>query len=170
METIIKIFAFIGAVVIIVYLIYRAWNYFQYVTEQNRLNMMRPPLTYMQESGIKCPDYWVYQGVDGSNNYRCKNTYNLSVASNSTLDYCKDINCYDTTSNEIVFSALQDGKDWSTMTDDEKKQFLNDKGSASASRCDWIKCCGQSMGATVNSDAVWLGVTDLCNAPAPSLS
>ena len=150
MEAIVKIFAFIGFVVLLVFLTFRLWDYYQWKSTNDANSKIRPPLDYMNNVGIKCPDYWTYTGLDSNGNYTCVNTFDLTVKDNNT--------CYsDPTNKTMVFKALQDGQDWSTMSDDDRIDFVkNQKASGNFTnnntRCGWTNSCG----------AVWLGVQDKC--------
>ncbi len=74
---IINILAVIGLIVIISYLIYYLYQYLQQRTNLKIASEINPPGDYMQNTGIKCPDYWVNTGVDANGNYICKNSFNI---------------------------------------------------------------------------------------------
>lgn len=140
-----KILGYFAIIVIFVYLVQRVWAYFIWRDQQIKNSEMRPPLDYMQKIGIKCPDYWTYVGDDSDGNYRCVNTFGLNVKDTSK--------CY-TTDKEYVFKALQRGKDWATMTDKQRNDFVKKETlSSGKTRCDWLNECG----------GVWLGVKERCN-------
>jgi len=153
MDAIIRIFAFVGIITIIVYLIFKLWAYYTAIAERRRKAAIRPPLDYMNNIGIKCPDYWVYAGTDGSGNYKCVNKFNLDVANAGKC-------CTNTTDNTAVFKALGSDKNWETMTDDEKTSFLNEELPGVGSRCNWISNC----------KGVWLGVQNICSKPSDSIT
>ena len=150
MQAIVKIFAAIGFVVILFYLSTRLWEYFKSSGEATDKAKIRPPLDYMNDIGIKCPDYWTYVGNDSNGNYQCVNTFNLHVK--------KPTECYsDITNQMMVFKALQDGQNWSDMSDDDRKNFVKTQNASgtilnNTNRCDWTNKCG----------AIWLGVSDKC--------
>ncbi len=151
MQAIIKIFAFIGFLTILIYLIFRLWDYFKSRQEKADKAKIRPPLDYMNDVGVKCPDYWTYVGNDKNGNYKCVNTFDLHVKEPSK--------CYTDINNKMMmFGALQSGQDWTTMTDDERKSFVQNQMSVgdnipnNVSRCSWTNTCG----------SVWLGVQDKC--------
>ncbi len=147
MEAIIKIFAFLGFVVLLYYLILRIWDYYKKSGEKSRKSQIRPPLEYMNEIGIKCPDYWTYNGKDSSGNYQCLNSFDLQLKNN------ENDQCYSNSSQKMmIFKALQEGKDWNTMSEDEQKSFVKNEKANNKSRCEWASQCG----------AVWLGVNDKC--------
>jgi hypothetical protein len=116
----------------------------------------------MQKSGIQCPDYWVNTGVDGNNNYICKNSFNIPV--NKTNNLCK--------STEMNFTPIKDGYTWeygnpngiTSLTDLDKYNFVKKSvAPASLSRCDWVNNCGPST----NVQGIWSGVNEICNNSAP---
>jgi len=131
---------------------------------------MNPPASYMQNSGIKCPDYWVNTGIDPKGNYKCKNSFNIPSNQPETGTYigkCK--------TDELVFPPIQSGYTWeyndpndlTSYTDQEKYDFLNKKidgDTYAISRCDWINNCGPSA----NIQGIWTGVNEICNNPPTS--
>ncbi len=155
MDAIIRILALVGMVTIIIYLIFKLWAYYTAVSERRRKAAIRPPLDYMNNIGIKCPDYWVYAGTDANGNYKCVNKFNLDVA-----DTAK---CYTGNNAEktFIFKALGSDKNWETMTEDEKTSFVtNEAPSGGSSRCKWISDC----------KGVWLGVQNICSKPSDSIT
>ena len=82
-SVVINIFAVIGLVVILIYIIYYLWNNLQQKNFKMIESRINPPSEYMQQSGVKCPDYWVNTGVDANGNYICKNSYNVNVSKSS---------------------------------------------------------------------------------------
>ena len=166
--TIINILAIIGLIILISYLISYLYNYFKQRTA-NKLNaQVNPPLTYMQQTGLRCPDYWVNAGVDPNGNYICKNSFNLDIKKNPSNE-CKNVNCYSKPEDKTIsFNPLPSGYTWelgnpsglTSYTQTERYDFVNQTtNGAETSRCDWIKCCGPSH----NTDAVWQGVEKTCN-------
>ncbi len=152
MDALIKIMAFVGFVVIIIYLIYRFWNYFIYINNKRRNNLIRPPVEYMNNIGIKCPDYWTYKGNDSNGNYICENTFSITPTGGDS--------CYTDSSNKItVFGSLNDGQNWQDMSDDDRKNFIKTSkatgvttNSKNENRCAF----------TQNCQSVWLGVKNQC--------
>ncbi len=151
MQAIVKIFAFIGFVTILVYLTFRLWDYFKSQSDKADKAKIRPPLDYMNDVGIKCPDYWTYVGNDKNGNYQCVNTFQLHVKDPSK--------CYSDISNKMmIFKALQEGQNWSDMSDDDRTNFVKTQIASgdnilnNTNRCDWTHKCG----------TVWLGVGDKC--------
>ncbi len=153
MDAIIRILALVGMVTIIIYLIFKLWAYYTAVSERRRKAAIRPPLDYMNNIGIKCPDYWVYTGKDANGNYKCVNKFNLDVADTGK---CYTGSLEDKTS---VFKALGSDKNWETMTDDERTSFVNEEVSGVGSRCNWVSNC----------KGVWLGVQNICNKPSSAI-
>ena len=169
MTIVINILAVVGFIILLSYLISYIYYYFKHRSEQVKMSEVNPPNQYMQQTGIKCPDYWVNTGVDANGNYICKNMFNLNVHNTTppTDGICKDIKCYHSDSDKTVkFSGLGSKKTWESnnpngMTsydDKEKYSFVNDAGSGTSSRCDWINCCG----AETNTKGVWQGVQSTC--------
>jgi hypothetical protein len=166
-SVIINILALIGLVVIIGYLIYYFYQYLQNKTNQVIANNMNPPGPYMQNSGIKCPDYWVNTGVDANGNYICKNSFNINTINPTTGSMAGKCS-----SDQLVFSPTQKGYTWeynnpnglTSLTKQEQYNFLNANGTAPISRCQWINSCGPST----NVQGIWSGVNEICNSPPPS--
>jgi hypothetical protein len=134
---------------------------------QKKINDINPPGSYMQNTGIKCPDYWVNTGVNTKGDYICKNSFNIET--NSKLNpKCN--------SNELIFAQVVDGMTWemnnpngyTSMTPADKHDFVKNyiaEGSENyMSRCDWIDQCGPSS----SIQGVWSGVSDICNSPKPN--
>jgi len=164
---IINILVVIGLIVIISYLIYYLYQYLQQRTNLKIASEINPPGDYMQNTGIKCPDYWVNTGVDANGNYICKNSFNIDSnqpASGSAMGKCNA-----TTMN---FPPIQTGYTWeynnpnglTSYSDQEKYDFLNNAGSMPLSRCQWINNCGPSP----NVQGIWSGVNEVCNTPPVS--
>lgn len=98
-----------------------------------------PPLEYMREIGSKCPDYWVYKGVDRAKaGYSiCENVFNIPTQASKT-------DCYDDSAARIKSfknaAMTADGK----MDPEAEKQ-----------RCRFVNQCGP----TPEMKASWLGIS-----------
>jgi hypothetical protein len=182
---IINILAIVGLVILISYLISYIYYYFKSKKDQSLMMQVNPPNQYMQESGIKCPDYWVNTGVDENGNYICKNMFNLNVLNKTTptSGKCLDVKCYQdgTGAEKIVnFSPIDSKSTWepnnpngkTSLTSKEKYDFVNSLGEsgkeATVSRCDWIKCCGsgnkdESDNVQWNAKGIWQGINSTCS-------
>jgi hypothetical protein len=168
---VINIFALIGIVVLTSYIVYYLWKKNKQSKTDKMIAEKSPPGMYMQQNGIKCPDYFVYVGKDDEGNYRCKNSYGLEVSPSSTITGCENVKCLTNPGDgEISFASMDDDKTWdyydtdtqTSYTDDERKEFVGKNAGDGPSRCDWVKCClGDDLG-DVQSNAVWLGVQDYC--------
>lgn len=168
-EIIINILAIIGLIILISYLISYLYNYFKQRAANTLNAQTNPPLVYMQQTGLRCPDYWVNTGVDSNGNYICKNSYNLDVKKNSSSE-CSNVSCYSNDSDKTTnFIPLPSGYTWelgnpsglTSYTNTERYDFVNKTGTgASNSRCDWIKCCGPNN----DNDAIWQGISKTCNS------
>lgn len=165
MSVVVNILASIGLIVIIAYIVYYLYNYIQNIQTQQNVAQMNPPGSYMQNSGIQCPDYWVNTGIDNNGNYVCENTFNIQTNSNSQCN-----------PNKMVFSPVTNGYTWDygnpnglkSLTDQDKYTF-SEKITAtgvqgSISRCNWINSCGPST--TVQG--IWSGINEICNSPPPT--
>ena len=161
---IINILAVIGFLVVVSWLAYYSYGVVRKRVEYVKVSNTNPPESYMQNSGIKCPDYWVNTGVDKDGNYICKNSFNIDTV-NPTGGKCN--------SSEMVFSPIQSGYTWESfnpnglisLTDKEKYDFLN--GSVvegSTTRCSWINTCGPAT----STQGIWTGVNEICNSPPPA--
>jgi len=169
LDFLIKFLAVIGFLIILSYLISYLHSYYQSRIASQANKKINPPPSYMQNNGVKCPDYFVNTATLG-NNYVCSNRdFNLNVRKNS------NIKCYSNNEQKIVeFPKIPDGKTWefgnpdglSTMTHEERYNFVNEKNQDGTSRCDWIKGCG----ASENVNGVWQGIQRVCNSPDPSKS
>ena len=167
MSAVINILAILGFIILLSYLISYIYYYFLQKTNQTIQEQVNPPSSYMQTTGIKCPDYWVNTGVDDDGNYICKNMFNLGVEKKTTTS-CSSVACNDTNDNKIIkFSKVDPKQTWmpnnpdgkTSMSDKEKYDFVNTKGIGQVSRCDWIKCCG----AKDSTKGVWQGVESTCS-------
>lgn len=162
MSVIVNILALIGLIVIISYIVYYLYKYFTKIQIQQTQSQINPPGSYMQNTGLMCPDYWVNVGVDSNNNFICKNKYNIAVNNNSSCN-----------PNEMSFTSVPSGYTWefgnpnnlTTMSDLEQYNFLNKSSvNGSISRCEWINKCGPNN----TTQGVWQGVNEICNSPPPS--
>ena len=170
---IINILAIVGLVILISYLISYIYYYFKSKNEQTIMAQVNPPSQYMQQTGIKCPDYWVNTGVDDNGNYICKNMFNLNIHNQvtPTSGSCLGIKCYEdgngNGNKEVKFSSVNNKSTWepnnpngkTSYTDKEKYDFVSNKGTGTTSRCDWIKCCGSNS----NTKGVWQGAQNTCS-------
>ena len=153
MDALIKVMAFIGFVVIIIYLIYRFWNYFIFINNKRKNASIRPPLEYMNNIGIKCPDYWTYKGISANGNYICENTFDLPFKNNNK-------ECYTDSNSKITeFGALSDSQNWQDMSEDDRKNFIKTSKASTVTtttsnenRCAFTQYC----------QSVWLGVQNQC--------
>jgi hypothetical protein len=168
MSVVINILAAIGLIVIISYIVYYLFTYFQNAKFQKTISQINPPPSYMQNVGINCPDYWINMGPDSNGNIQCKNSFNIPVSSSTTCP------------STMVFPSIPSGQSWdygnpnglTSMSDNDKYKFLNTLAtgpnssaiSNSLSRCSWINQCGPSN--TVQG--VWQGVNEICNSPPSS--
>ena len=164
MSVIINILAFIGMVVIISYLIYYLYVYIKNRAAKQIAASIYPPGEYMQNTGVKCPDYWVNTGIDaGTGNYICNNSFNVPLQQNANAS-CK--------SDTIMFSPVTSGSTWeygnpnnlTSYSDIDKYNFLTTPGTAPLSRCDWVNKCGSAA----NIQGTWSGINEICNQPAPT--
>ena len=102
-DFVIKFFAFIGIIILVVYLI----NYIVSLYKQRAANTanqrINPPPSYMQNSGIKCPDYFSNIGIDNES-YNCSNRdFNINVNSPDT--------CYNNVTEKTMrFPKIPSGK------------------------------------------------------------
>lgn len=162
---VITIFAVIGLIVIISYLIYYLWVYIKHRKTQKIISEINPPGSYMQNSGIKCPDYWVNTGIDANGNYLCKNSFNVQSTKTNTGTYAGKCN-----SDQMSFTSVAKGNTWeynnpdglTSYSDTDKYNFVNNSAvDGSLSRCQWINNCGPSS----NIQGIWSGVNEICNSP-----
>ena len=178
---VINILAIVGFVILISYLISYIYYYFKSRNDQKLMLQVNPPSQYMQQSGIKCPDYWVNTGVDDKGNYICKNMFNLNVNTSTDITKmgesasCANVKCFNNNTDRIVkFSSMDNTSTWepnnpngkTSLSDKEKYTFVNNKytdttnsSNNTTSRCDWIKCCG----STNSTKGVWQGIQSTCS-------
>jgi hypothetical protein len=165
---VVTILAAIGLIVIIAYLVYYLWLYMKHRSTQKIIADINPPGSYMQNSGIKCPDYWVNTGVDANGNYICKNSFNIQTHNPKTGTYAGKCS-----SDQMLFTPVASGNTWeygnpnglTSLSDKDKYNFATTSAvSGSLSRCQWINNCGPSS----NIQGIWSGVNEICNSPPPS--
>lgn len=157
---IVNFLAIIGVIIIISYIISYIYSYFKQKAIQNYIKKINPPLDYMQNSGIKCPDYLSNNNTK-NNKYFCSNR-NFNIQINN------DPKCLNE-NNVVKFPIIPDGKTWEmgnpdgkvTMTANEKYNFLKENEKGFYSRCEWIKNCGPAK----NVKGVWQGIEKICNSP-----
>lgn len=164
---IVNILAAIALIIIISYIIYYIYGYWKNKEKQQIASIMNPPGPYMQNSGIKCPDYWVNTGVDPSGNYICKNSFNIPTVQPTrgfAINKCNQ--------DSLKFQPITPNKTWeindpnglTSYTDIEKYNFLQIPATPSElSRCQWINNCGPAS----NTQGIWSGVNEICNNPPP---
>lgn len=162
-SVLINILAIIGLIIIITYAIRYLYLYVRKKESQKIANNANPPGAYMQNSGIKCPDYWVNTGYDSSGNYICKNSFNIPINENG-------ISSGKCNTKEMAFPPVESGYTWeygnpnglTTYSDKDKYDFLSEKAATgSVTRCQWINSCGPNP----NVQGIWSGVNDICNHP-----
>ena len=162
---VINFFAVIGLLILISYLISYIVNYFKEQRLKDANNKVMPPPAYMQASGIRCPDYLSNTGAN-KETYTCSNKdFNINVSEPNT--------CYSDVQNKSVqFPLIPEGKTWefgnpgglTSMTQQEKWDFVRSNVQGNISRCDWIDKCGPANGV----NAVWQGVKRWCDMTDPS--
>jgi hypothetical protein len=160
-QIVVNILAAVGLLVIIGYLGYLLYKYVKDRQGQVAVQSVNPPGDYMQNTGIKCPDYWVNTGINSSNNnYVCKNSFNVQTNSSDGCD-----------PDQMEFSPIKSGKTWeygnpnglTSYDDPERYQFVNKSGGSGMSRCDWINKCGP----TPDVQGTWTGIDAVCNRGEP---
>lgn len=103
-----------------------------------------PPEGYMKTVGSKCPDYWVYEGVDPKdpNKIICRNAYNIPIQDKTaTSEICADSPDY----NKKTFTDI---KEWPPKTSEESVK----------ERCAWISQCGPAP----KIKGSWIGMHYFC--------
>ena len=103
---IVNFLAIIGVIIIITYIISYIYTYFKQKALQEYLKKINPPLDYMQNSGIKCPDY-LSNNTTKNNKYFCTNR-NFNIQINN------DPKCLNN-NNIVEFPEIPDGKTWETF-------------------------------------------------------
>lgn len=168
MSLIINILAAIGLFILIVYAIYYLKELINKKINGMKAMAQNPPSSYMQSSGIKCPDYWVNTGIDKNGNFICKNSFNIQTSNPTTGQYKGKCN-----PEAMTFTPIQPGYTWeggnpnglTSYTNDQKYTFLDtSSGTNAMTRCAWINNCGP----TPNVQGIWQGVNELCNNPPTS--
>lgn len=162
-QIVVNILAAVGLLVIIGYLVYLLYNYVKDQQSKVIIKAVNPPGDYMQNTGIKCPDYWVNTGVDSNNNYVCKNSFNIQTQS-TTSPKCK--------TDVMTFPPVKNGYTWeygnpnglTSYSDLDRYNFVHGQlGTSGLSRCDWINQCGP----TTDVQGTWSGVDQVCNGGMP---
>lgn len=124
LNIIIYILAVIGAVTIIFLIIQLGLNFSSSATTADGTidnDSTNPPLTYMNEGGRNCPDYWInISNNNGKNN--CRNTYKIPNV-NGEVQYSES------------FPLIEDSE-WMTS---EKADLSGVK-----SRCNWLNGNGNA--------------------------
>jgi hypothetical protein len=158
---VVNILAGLAILIIIFYIIKYLWDLYKHRKNKKINSQINPPGSYMQNSGIKCPDYWVNTGIDSNGNYTCKNSFNIQT-NNPTNGSCAN-KC---NSDQATFSSIPNGFTWefnnpnglTSYNNNDKIKFVKNNGRAPISRCDWVNCCGPASGV----NGVWSGVNDYC--------
>ena len=122
---IVNILAVIGLIIIISYIIYYIYNYIQNKNQKAFVEKINPPPSYMQNTGLKCPDYWVYLGTTPDGKYVCQNKFNIPVVPKNNYSCAQN--------NQVSFNVVEAKRTWEfgnpndlkTYTDKEKSAFLN---------------------------------------------
>lgn len=161
-QIVVNILAAVGLLVIVGYLGYLLYNYIKSQQSKVVIKAVNPPGDYMQNTGIKCPDYWVNTGVDSNNNYICKNSFNIQTQNTSSPNCKTDV---------MSFSPVKSGYTWeygdpnglTSYSDNDRYTFVQTQGKSAMSRCDWINQCGP----TTDIQGTWSGVDKICNGGAP---
>ena len=165
MSVVINILAIFGLIIIISILIHYLFKYINNKKKKSIASSLNPPGEYMQNSGIKCPDYWVNIGIDSNGNYICKNSYNIQTNNPTTGPFAGKCD-----SNQMTFSAIEPGHTWqygnpnglTSYGDQDKFDFVStNTNNGTMKRCDWINNCGPNT----NTQGIWSGVNELCNNP-----
>jgi len=163
-SVIINILAIIALVIIITYAVRYLYIFIRKRASDRIARDINPPGSYMQNSGIKCPDYWVNTGFDSSGNYLCKNSFNIATNNPTTGIAAGKCN-----SSEMIFPPVTTGYTWdygnpnglTSYSNEDKYDFLNTSSNNSLSRCQWINYCGPNP----NVQGIWSGVNEICNQP-----
>jgi hypothetical protein len=165
MSVVVNIFAIFGLIIIIAILIHYLYKYINNKKKAAISASINPPGEYMQNTGIKCPDYWVNIGIDSNGNYICKNSYNIQTNNPKTGPFANKCD-----STQTIFSPIKSGYTWdygnpnglTSYGDSDKFDFLStSSNNGSMTRCDWINNCGPSP----NTQGIWSGVNEICNNP-----
>jgi hypothetical protein len=154
MSIIVNILATLGLIGILVVVIYYIWKYIDKMNKNAAIAKERPTPTYMEQVGLKCPDYWVYKDNDANGNYICEDSNKLMVQ----YDKNKDAKCVNSTTNQVVFSKFDSKTPWAEMNDEERIKFTASKVGSGYSRAEWIKKCGPNVGRGVSTRAIWSGL------------
>ncbi len=156
MSAVLNVLAIIGLVAILVVVIYYIWNYISKMNKDASIAKERPTPTYMEQTGLKCPDYWMLSGLDGNGNYICEDKKELMKQYGKNSASAK---CYsDVSGKKMVFSKFDNKTHWVDMSDEDKIKFAATKVNTNYSRSEWIKNCGPNVGNGVSTRAVWSGL------------
>ena len=179
MSVVVNILAAIGLIVIVSYLSVYLYNFMKNKQTQKTASQISPPGDYMQNSGIKCPDYWVNQGIDSNGNYICKNSFNIQTNNPTTGTYAgkcdPQIMTFTPIGSGLPTAPAGTSYTWeygnptgyTTLTDEQKYNYLQtSSATGSISRCAWINNCGPSS----KTQGIWSGVNEICNSPPPPAS
>jgi hypothetical protein len=161
-SVIINILAIVALVIIITYAARYLYLYVRKKESEKIAKSINPPGSYMQNSGIKCPDYWVNTGFDSSGNYICKNSFN--IPSNNPTTGIATGKC---NFKEMVFPPVENNYTWeygnpnglTSYSDEDKYNLLNKAVPGSISRCNWVNYCG----ANPSIQGIWSGVNEICH-------
>ena len=153
--------AILGFIILISYTISYLIEYYKQVVANAANKKINPPYAYMQNNGIKCPDY-LSNSSTSKDSYTCSNR-DFKINTNS---------CLSDSDQTVDFPIIPAGKTWelgnpgglTSLTDKERYDFVRSNTTNNKSRCDWIKDCGINTGV----DAVWQGVNKICNSVDPS--
>lgn len=165
MSVVVNILAVVGLIIIIAVLIHYLFKYINRKKKQAIAAAMNPPGDYMQNTGIKCPDYWVNVGIDSDGNYICKNSFNIQTNNPNTGPFAGKCN-----PNQMTFSPIEKDHTWeygnptglTSYGDLHKYNFVTkNTNKGTMTRCDWINNCGPNP----NTQGIWSGVNELCNNP-----
>lgn len=130
------IFGTIGVMALLYIIIVAVTNAIYNRRKKKLISSMSPPMDYMQQVGLNCPDYWI-RTSNANGKVTCQNTYNLKQKNNS----CPSVQTF----KEIDASA------WKPDPDDGSNPNIDLPGVKE--RCDWLRKCG----------GTWQGLKDICN-------
>lgn len=155
MSALLNVFAIIGLVGVLIVIIYFIWKYLKTMTKNAMIAKERPSPAYMEQVGLKCPDYWMLDGFDDDGNYICKDKMDIMKMPQYKKS-SKNKKCIN--KGKAVFSRFESNTPWVDMSDDEKIAFVASKAGNRYSRAEWIKQCGPNVGNKVSTRAVWSGL------------
>ena len=114
------IFGTIGLMALIYLIIVNVTNYVRRRRRKQIIAAMSPPLDYMQQTGVNCPDYWI-RTRNSNNRVYCSNSFNLKQ---------KSPDC----PKEESFREI-DADQWNTTSNKSKIRGVQE-------RCRWLDKCG----------------------------